>query len=632
MMKEFFNGVNYWASHAGIDMWREWDSDAVESDLIKLSSLGMDTLRVFPLWRDFQPITPLLGGAGILREVSHGETFLDDGSEEAKAGVSPIMMEHFEEFCALAEKYNFKVIVGMITGWMSGRTYCPPAMTGKNLITDPFCVKWQVRFIKYFIKRFKNKNCIVAWELGNECNCLEVMGSAADEAYRWTQCMTDAMRSVDSTRPILSGMHTLAEVDGAWTIVDQAELCDVLTTHPYPIFTRNCELDPIVSPRCILHAPAETVLYADIGKRDCFVEEIGFLGPCMGGEEVIAQFVHANLFNAWAHNSIGFLWWLGFDCTHKKLGVAPYDWCEVERELGLMDVNGNLKKSALAYMDFTNFLKDFPYKQLPVRNKNAVCILNPDNWDGAFGSFLLAKRAGLELIYANKSKPIIEDSSLYILPGGNEWSFIRWHVYEQLLEKVRNGATLLITYDKQMISPFDKVVGCTSLCRRKSKELNFEIDGEKLSMPRDFMFELEPTTAEVVLYDSEGFPLLTKNPYGKGNVLFFNAPLESFFATEPFVPSETKGYEKIYLYAKNCAQIEECVEKKNPLTAITIHKIDDKKSLICIMNNTREEQRDSFVLNGVKITKIYRGEIETKKNETVISAADAVIFEVEKQG
>lgn len=100
--------------------------------------------------------------------------------------------------------------------------------------------------------------------------------------------------------------------------------------------------------------------------------------------------------------------------------------------------------------------------------------------------------------------------------------------------------------------------------------------------------------------------------------------------TEPFVPSETNGFEKIYTYAKDCAGIKECVEKKNPLTAITIHEIDDKKSLIFIMNNSREQQRDLFVLNGVKITKIYRGNVDVSKNEAVIPVADAVIFEVEK--
>ena len=43
-----------------------------------------------------------------------------------------------------------------------------------------------------------------------------------------------------------------------------------------------------------------------------------------------------------------------------------------------------------------------------------------------------------------------------------------------------------------------------------------------------------------------------------------------------------------------------------------------------------EEQHDSFVLNGVKITKVYRGNIDVEKNETVIPVADAVVFEVEK--
>ena len=173
-------------------------------------------------------------------------------------------------------------------------------------------------------------------------------------------------------------MHTLTGCDGTWNISEQAELCDVLITHPYPLFTPNCALDPLVSPRCILHAAAETALYADIGKCDCFVEGIGYLGPTMGGEETVAKFVQANLFTAWAHNSIGFLWWLGFDCADRKRELAPYDWCEVERELGLIDKNGNLKKSAVAYAEFTSFLKKFPYQELPQRKKNAICLLNPN--------------------------------------------------------------------------------------------------------------------------------------------------------------------------------------------------------------------------------------------------------------
>ena len=57
-------GCNYWASHAGMYMWRDWREDVVERDFAKLSELGITMLRVFPLWPDFQPVTQLRGCFG----------------------------------------------------------------------------------------------------------------------------------------------------------------------------------------------------------------------------------------------------------------------------------------------------------------------------------------------------------------------------------------------------------------------------------------------------------------------------------------------------------------------------------------------------------------------------------------
>ena len=59
-MKGFLLGCNYLASHAAIFMWRDWRPDIVEADFLALSKHGMNTLRVFPVWSDFQPITPLI--------------------------------------------------------------------------------------------------------------------------------------------------------------------------------------------------------------------------------------------------------------------------------------------------------------------------------------------------------------------------------------------------------------------------------------------------------------------------------------------------------------------------------------------------------------------------------------------
>lgn len=36
--KGFVTGCNYWASHAGLRMWRDWDGAQVEKDLVALGS------------------------------------------------------------------------------------------------------------------------------------------------------------------------------------------------------------------------------------------------------------------------------------------------------------------------------------------------------------------------------------------------------------------------------------------------------------------------------------------------------------------------------------------------------------------------------------------------------------------
>jgi hypothetical protein len=38
------------------------------------------------------------------------------------------MIGRFREMCALAEKHDLKLVVGLITGWMSGRLFVPPAL------------------------------------------------------------------------------------------------------------------------------------------------------------------------------------------------------------------------------------------------------------------------------------------------------------------------------------------------------------------------------------------------------------------------------------------------------------------------------------------------------------------------
>ena len=109
--QEFQLGCNYWASHAGVYMWRNWNPRQVESDLDDLAGCGMTILRVFPLWPDFQPLTAKYGG---------GQSFVEwaqkDGPLQNAAAVDDEMLCRFRFLCDAAEKRGLKLVVGLITG------------------------------------------------------------------------------------------------------------------------------------------------------------------------------------------------------------------------------------------------------------------------------------------------------------------------------------------------------------------------------------------------------------------------------------------------------------------------------------------------------------------------------------
>jgi hypothetical protein len=47
-------------------MWRDFDIECIDKDIRILSEYGVKHMRVFPNWRDFQPVEPILGGSGVL--------------------------------------------------------------------------------------------------------------------------------------------------------------------------------------------------------------------------------------------------------------------------------------------------------------------------------------------------------------------------------------------------------------------------------------------------------------------------------------------------------------------------------------------------------------------------------------
>jgi hypothetical protein len=583
----FFTGCNYWASHAGTAMWADWKKEVVEDDFRRLSAAGIRVLRVFPTWPDFQPIHLLRGPRGVAMEYRFGEIpFTDD--EEGRAGVSKTAMAHFEEFAQLAEKYGLRLIVGLITGWMSGRLFVPPALEGRNVLTDPEAIMWEVRFVKYFVKRFKSCKAIMAWDLGNECNCMAPVATSA-EAWNWISSITNAIKSCDPSRLVVSGMHSLLPT-GVWTIQDQAEVTDILTTHPYPYFTPHCDQDSINTIRTGLHAAAETLFYRGIGNKPCFVEELGTLGPMFTSDEVGADFVRNNLLTLWVHDCRGFLWWCANEQSHLK--HAPYDWNTIETELGYFRTDGSPKPVLTEVSKFTRFVEAFPYKTLPERIVDGICILTKgqDTWGAAYSSFVLAKQAKLDIEFQYSFQPI-KDAAFYLLPSLRGDSGISKRRMEELLAKVFSGASLYISNDSALLSPFTEYSGVKVNTREKRSTADKVSllgvgDNVALELKGSYRLAFEPVHAEVLGVDQAGNPAFTCAQYGQGKVFFLNYPLETYLLDKPGIchGDNCKPYWLFYKLMKDRIASSKVVHTDMPNLGITEHPVNDAKRIVVAIN------------------------------------------------
>ena len=197
-------GLNYWASDSATRMWRNWDRDTVERDLALFEAYGITMLRVFPLWSDFQPLNLLCYGGSSRgttpREVTLGEEErpLPD-TPAGQAGLDEVMLEHFRELCDIAARHHIELIVAVMTVHMTGRHFVPRAMENRDLFTDPFALKWEMKFYDGFVRAVKDCPAIAAWETGNEMNYTAPVKNA-DHAWVWT-CTTS---SASPTRRVRS--------------------------------------------------------------------------------------------------------------------------------------------------------------------------------------------------------------------------------------------------------------------------------------------------------------------------------------------------------------------------------------------------------------------------------------------
>jgi len=626
---KIYTGVNYWASHAAINMWTEWDADIVESDFKKLAEARVEVLRVFPLWSVFQPIKAHYVNDKTVYEYRLGEEPLTD-DDAGIAGISVAAMERFQIMTELAMKYGLKLIVALLTGFMSSRLFLPEALEGGNAINDPNVIRWEVRYVDYFVKRFKDCDSIIAWDLGNECNLMS-RDSTRDQAYAWTALISNTIRAADPTRPVVSGM-AMVYPEGSWTIQDQAELTDILTTHPYHIF--QASIDPINTIRPLLHPVVSVLVHEGLGGKPCFIEEVGAIGYMNVSENVEGDYMRGLLFNAWAYNNRGLLWWCAFDQGH--MSYTPYDWNTIGSDYGYYRADGTMKPVAEEAIKFDDLLNTLPFDTLPPRIVDAVCII-PRGLDNsvyriAINTFALAKQANIDIEFQYAEQPL-KESKIYIMPSIKGYRSMSRHRLMPLLEKIKSGAVLYLSLDDCLLRWFPELTGMTVATRERYAETDTIMLGDiKLPIKGPFRYEVEKVTGEVLAVDQDGRPVFVCNNYGKGKIYCLTAPLERYLSEKcgAFHYENAAPYYEIYRKFVSEVRTNRIAYADNPQIGLTEHEFQDGSCVIIAINYSAKPQNAVLkVSQGWKISECFYGSIDNFK--LYIRQNDAVVLRVVKK-
>ena len=620
----FFIGCNYWAQHAGMYMWSRWDRAAVEREVEALSKNGVRVMRVFPLWSDFQPLTHLNTWNN-----DHAEIVQANGPLQNIAGVDMEMMRRFRMFCDIARKNDIRLIVGLVTGWMSGQMFVPPAFDDRNVLTDAEAVMWTTRFVRYFVENMKDHPAIAAWDFGNECNC---MGRAtAAEFYNWMNAVGSAIRLADDTRPVVSGLHGMStKMSAKAPIRLVGELADVLTTHPYSFYVPGCAADPLGTMRPTLHPSAESLLYEHIGGKPCFIEEIGSIGTSCNSEERTASAMRATLFCAWANDLKGFLWWCNAD--QEELHFPPYDWTAYERELGMLRPDMSPKPVMVEMRRFDEFRKSLPFARLPPRRTDCVIVVpeRTDGWPCSFGAYLLAVQAGFSPVFAGTEHDLPE-SGMYIVCSAEDVESYTYTAQRRIFAKAKAGASVLLLYGSK--SRFTRLAEQTGLAADYGTKApvtrRFPVPGnpgEVLVCKDEWTCRLAEKGCEVLSRTDSGEPAFTVFGNGKGKVMVCNSPIdrEAISRTDAFSGAKLMPYYKIFAAAREIAGVKGVVTKIDcPHVAITEHPLGDGR-VVVVAVNCEPRAIDCRIKADGRLDSVWRGDVT--KERILLPANDAAVF------
>ncbi|NTW11946.1 MAG: cellulase family glycosylhydrolase [Anaerolineales bacterium] len=367
MTQRFNLGVNYWPRRKAMYWWSNFDAGEVREEFNIIREVGINVVRLFLLWDDFQPEP-------------------DSVSKDALA--------HLTTVCDIAAENGLGIDMTFFTGHMSGPNWSPRWLLGgdlpykggndwirdvvsagkptdqgyRNMFHDEMALNAERLLLKTVVGALKDHPGVWMWNLGNEPD-LFAWPDTSEEGATWTKEMVGLVKEIDQKHPVTVGLHGDGlHRDNGLRIDKVYAHTNVAVMHSYPMYTpwARQPLDPDFVPfTCAVTSAlcGKPVLMEEFGGCTAqpgdpshvmyWTETNGHeREQFMAGEDDFAEYIRQVLPNLQHSGATGAMTWCFADYVPELWDLPPCQNAQHERWFGLVRPDGSLKPHAKVIQEF----------------------------------------------------------------------------------------------------------------------------------------------------------------------------------------------------------------------------------------------------------------------------------------
>lgn len=317
-------GANYVPSNGWFYSWLDFRPDDVRRDFEDLAGLGLDHVRIFPVWPWVQP---------------------------NRALVRPAALADLLTTVDLAAEAGLDVAVDLLQGHLSSFDFLPSWVLTwhrRSVFGDATVRDGLRHYVDTVTRAVATRENVFAVTLGNEVNNLWPSNeTVAATSTEWARELVDVARAAAPGRTILHSLYDDAfyAPSHPFTPADVTGIGDVSSVHSW-VFNGVAALDGPLGPATTSHADYLVELARAASPdhdRPVWLQEVGAPRPEIG-EGDVHSFVHQALGQACQNPALwGVTWW----CSH-DLSRDLVDFPEREYDLGLFTTDHRPKPVARA--------------------------------------------------------------------------------------------------------------------------------------------------------------------------------------------------------------------------------------------------------------------------------------------